>query len=142
MNHAYSVLYSTLLNAIRRYSIERFRDSRGNCSVYLQAQIPKSNKLTALEVYVLVSLLFIFAALFQYAFLLMKQRRVFMTKYQNEIEKSSKKLAGNKVVWAKKKSPVTTTTTNWDSVVDQTAFVVYLILLLLFNIVYWLYYLV
>jgi hypothetical protein len=96
----------------------------------------------------LVSLLFIFAALFEYAFLLMKKRRSLRTKFQNKIASKlcKQKSSEDKIILEEDKSEVEISRiwelkSNYaDCIIDEIAFCVFICLLILFNIVYWLYY--
>ena len=100
----------------------------------IQNQIPKSDGMTAIGLYLLSSLLAVFMALFEYGIILfrMKQRQVEKMKNSStEIRINAKKVAWNVDNVGMNEALMT------DYKIDQFAFVIYIGILILFNFVYW-----
>lgn len=99
----------------------------------IQNQIPKSDGMTAIGLYLLSSLLAVFMALFEYGIILfrMKQRQVQKMKNTTEIRINAKKVAWNVDNVEMNEAMIT------DYKIDQFAFVLYIGILILFNFAYW-----
>ena len=99
----------------------------------IQNQIPKSDGMTAIGLYLLSSLLAVFMALFEYGIILfrMKQRQVQKMKNTTEIRINAKKVAWNVDNVEMNEAMIT------DYKIDQFAFVFYIGILILFNFAYW-----
>ena len=99
----------------------------------IQNQIPKSDGMTAIGLYLLSSLLAVFMALFEYGIILfrMKQRQVQKMKNTTEIRINAKKVAWNVDNVEMNEAMIT------DYKIDQFAFVFYIGILIVFNFAYW-----
>jgi hypothetical protein len=110
----------------------------------LQEKIPKTDGLTALGLYVLVAIFFVWGALVEFAFLLIKKRRHMMIQCQNEILMSKPQLSSSKA-WEQQREEkriLELKSISADCLTDQIAFVLFNVLLILFNVVYWCYYII
>ena len=98
----------------------------------IQNQIPKSDGMTAIGLYLLSSLLAVFLAIVEYGFILfrMKRRQIEKMKNATEIRINAKKVA-----WIDNQA--LNEASIMDYKIDQLAFVLYIGILILFNFAYW-----
>ncbi len=96
--------------------------------------------MTALGIYVIASLIFIFAALFEYAFILFKKRRKAMMKAKISL----KTVSGEEKKTGKAWPPdlvdlklLEAENIYEEAILDQVAFFLYIIAFALFHLVYW-----
>ena len=93
---------------------------------YLQTQTPVGQTINALGVYLLVSLFFVIAAMFEFAVILHLQRRHDLERYR-KMEKQEGEL-GNKGTFEMKKL---------SAKIDRAALVLFFLCYVIFNCIYW-----